>query len=51
MNILNLAKSLQLPTNVTLDSGSIKKFITKQIKKLSKAQKKIAIKRMEIKFD
>jgi len=40
MNVLNLAKSLKLSTYVTLDLGSIKKFITNQIKKLAKANKK-----------
>jgi len=40
MNVLNLAKSLKLSTYVTLDLGLIKKFITNQIKKLAKANKK-----------
>ena len=40
MNVLNLAKSLKLSTYVTLDLGSIKKFITNQIKKLAKTNKK-----------
>ena len=40
MNVLNLVKSLKLSTYVTLDLGSIKKFITNQIKKLAKANKK-----------
>jgi hypothetical protein len=40
MNVLNLVKSLKLSTYVTLDLGSIKKFITNQIKKLAKTNKK-----------
>jgi hypothetical protein len=50
MNILNLAKSLKFSSYVTLDSGSIKKFITNQIKKLVKANKKNN-KKIKIKFD
>jgi hypothetical protein len=50
MNVLNLAKSLKLSTYVTLDLGSIKKFITNQIKKLVKANKKNN-KKIKIKFD
>jgi hypothetical protein len=40
MNVLNVAKSLKLSTYITLDSGSIKKFIMNQIKKFAKANKK-----------